>query len=102
MLEKCKEVLINRQQAYADEDRLSNFKQISQLTGLPPEAVCIALQAKHCVAQAKAIKECRYHDALQYTVDLINYQFLLNALTAERLTPVAKTLNEGYIKTRSE
>lgn len=32
---KCNDVLLDRAEAYASEDRLENFKQIAILTGLP-------------------------------------------------------------------
>jgi hypothetical protein len=80
----CDDVLRNRQEAYADEDRLSNFKQIAMLTGLTPEQVCIVLHAKHFVALAKAIGGGHVVNLVQYITDIINYQRLLYALLAER------------------
>jgi hypothetical protein len=80
----CDEVLCNRQEAYADEDRLSNFKQIAMLTGLMPEQVCMVLHAKHFVALAKAIGEGRITNLMQFITDIINYQRLLYALLEER------------------
>jgi hypothetical protein len=102
---ECNEVLLNRRAAYADEDRLSNFKQIEALTGVPAAQVCMVLQAKHIVAEAKALREGRLADAAMYIIDIINYQRLLYALYEDSRTPKPCTFlgnplpEAGYIHT---
>jgi hypothetical protein len=88
---ECDETLLNRQQAYADEDRLSNFKEIASLTGLTEPQVCMVLHSKHIVALAKAIREGRHEAAKEYIVDIINYQRLMLALLVERTVPNTTT-----------
>ena len=76
---ECADILIDREAAYAGEDKLENFKLIEILTGVPAPMVCLVLQAKHIIALFKSIKEKSYNDLDKYIVDIINYQRLLKA-----------------------
>lgn len=83
----CDETFGDRRAAYSEvTDRLSNFKEISELTGLPPERVCAVLMGKHITALNKALREGYLHvpKLLSYIIDIINYHKLLWGLLNEQ------------------
>lgn len=91
-LDKCKEVLVRKNQEYAsDTDKLSNFKQAAALKNETPERALWGMQAKHIISLKKIIEDvdqCKLPSLELLTekiTDNINYLILLEALITERI-----------------
>ena len=68
------------------EDRLSNFKAISELLGVTPSAVCAIYMFKHILAIMKLVESGQpgSEPATSRFVDAVNYLYLLEATLRER------------------
>lgn len=88
------QLLKDKGQLYGDEDRLSQFKLMSNLSGLTPEQCAFILASKHFTALKNLL--FRYNEKLsaftldEITGDLINYMLLIQALCEEKLNESAQ------------
>jgi len=84
MLNKCKSTLIKKQDEYnLDEDRLSFFKQGTDLTKLSPERTLYMFMYKHIKSLADMVASEKSYPKdlwLEKIKDNINYLLLLRAL----------------------
>ena len=84
MLETCRETLITKQNEYnLDDDRLSFFKEGTELTKLSPERTLYMFMFKHIKSLADMVaSEKKYSKELweEKIKDNINYLLLLRAL----------------------
>jgi len=82
---KMIETIASKGDDYADEDRLSNFKDVAYITGLTPEMICFVLMAVKIVRlkqllSGKTPKNEPMKDSL---LDLSDYSFLLDCILDE-------------------
>jgi hypothetical protein len=72
---------------YANEDVLSNFKEVSQLVGVTPETVVMVMIVVKIVRLSNLLKNSKTpknESVKDNLLDLTNYTFLLNAIINER------------------
>ena len=88
-IEKCKAVLLKKEDEYATEDRLHNFKVAAELQGVNPLTALAGMMAKHTVSVYDLIRETALGDRPPLDMwdekigDSINYLFLLDAAVGE-------------------
>lgn len=94
IIAKMREVLISKGDDYANDDRLSNFKTVAQITGTTPARSCLNLIATKVARLGNLLnsKEPPRNESIRDSVlDLANYAILLDALLSENIS------NEEYI-----
>jgi hypothetical protein len=87
--EKQADIMLKKGNDYANEDRLSNFKLVAQITGLTPEQVIMVFIATktvrlgNLIASGKAPNNESIEDNL---LDSSNYNQLLNMIRNDKTT----------------
>lgn len=87
LFDQANKTLLNRRDAYAtDDDRLANFKQTGEATGLTPEKVCETYLYKALSSMLKILhgKPAIGETVLERFADPFNYIILAFALWAEK------------------
>jgi hypothetical protein len=90
VVDRCKEILCDREKQYSDEDRISNFKKAAQVRGLSPEEILMGFKVKHEVALGDYVKKLSSGEQVpvewivEKITDIINYHILLYALILDR------------------
>jgi len=83
--DKMAEIMLNKGDDYAGEDRLSNFKQVAQICGIKPQTAILALIATKVarLSQLYSGKTPKNESINDSIVDLSNYSVLLAMIEAE-------------------
>jgi hypothetical protein len=91
-IDKLRSTLDAKASEYSRGDRLSNFKKIAGLRGVPAEDACMALVVKHFVALNDFVQDLKdegvnqpYDRWDEKIGDVIAYMVLMDALAQERL-----------------
>lgn len=90
-------LLMSKGNDYSGDDRLSNFKEVGMMVGIPPEMVCRVLMGVK-IAKLKQLlsgaKEVKHESIMNTVIDLNNYSFLLRCILleeAKQASPMPKT-----------
>ena len=85
-LAKQKSILLSKGDDYANEDRLSNFKEVANLVGITPEQVSLVFLATKLTRLTNLLKKAKKpnHESIQDTIlDMANYCILLDEILNE-------------------
>lgn len=82
---KQKETLLKKGDDYANDDRLSNFKSVAQITKLKPETVALVLMGVKVARLGELLsgKEPKNESISDSILDLANYAALLGMIVNE-------------------
>lgn len=87
------DVLLNRKRdEYADGDIFSNFREGSEVAGIPPEAVAFNYDLKHIISIKDIVngKECTPELWREKIGDYLAYGLIMNALMEERFDDIKR------------
>lgn len=79
--ERMAAILLSKGDDYANEDRLSNFKLVGQICGIPPEKVVLVMAATKVVRLGNLLKDGKKpnNESIQDSnIDLSNYSALMD------------------------
>lgn len=86
---QVEDILGKKAVEYANNDRLQNFKKVSNLCKITPEQALAGMMAKHTVSIYDMIMSNEHFSGEKWDekiVDHINYLILLKALIIEKVT----------------
>lgn len=88
LLKKAHETLITKNNRYANDDALHNFKRGSEISGMDPVQTCWGYMVKHLTALSDMVNNKNdlvdENDLLEKCQDIINYVIFVNCLVKER------------------